>query len=105
MGIIGQIPPGAQAILDQGAALSDNKRIVIPQSMVEDALANTPRQWTLHGIDTDRSIDISPGHVHYGTAGGAGNIRECEPPKYRESRLIDLYDVTRLIDTLHNIHW
>jgi len=67
MGVIGNLPPGAKEMLEQGATLSDSDRILIPRAKVEDILAKTCRTWTLHGLDRDRSIEISPGHVHYGT--------------------------------------
>lgn len=105
MGVIGNIPPGAQAILEQGASLSDAGRILFPRAMVEDVLAATRREWTLHALDGERSIDIAPNHVHFGTAGGAVNIRDFHTKAYRETALLDLYDVARLIDTLPHIHW
>ncbi len=105
MGVIGDLPPGAKAIIEQGATLSDGGRLLFPRTMVEDTIAKTCRKWTLHGIDESRSIDITPGHTHYGTAGGAVNIRDFHTRQYRETTLKDLYDVTRLIDTLDNIHW
>jgi len=71
MGVIGNIPPGAQTILENGARLSDAGRILIPRAMAEDVLATTRREWTLHALDGERSLEIAPNHVHFGTAGGA----------------------------------
>ncbi len=105
MGVIGNMPPGAQGILDMGANLNDAGRILIPRSMAEDVIAATCRKWTLHALDGVRSLDITPGHVQFGTAGGAVNVRDFHTKTYRESTLLDLYDVARLIDTLPHIHW
>ncbi len=105
MGVIGKIPPAAKQMLENGASLSDRERILIPQTMVEDALAVTPSSWTLHGIDAERSIKIEPGHTHFGTAGGAVMVLDGDTTSYRETRLQDVYDVARLVDTLPNIHW
>ncbi|MBT4518907.1 MAG: methyltransferase, partial [Halieaceae bacterium] len=105
MGILGKLPPGVQAMLDRGASLSDAGRVLIPRSMVEDTLENTCRSWILHGLDPDRSIEIAPGRVHFGTAGGAVGIRDFHTRTYRDPTLCDLYDAARLIDTLPNIHW
>ena len=105
MGVIGNMPEGAKAILEQGARLSDAGRILIPRAMVEDAVASARREWTLHALDGERSLDISPNHVHFGTAGGAVNIRDFHSKTYRDTTLLDLYDVARLIDTLPHIHW
>ncbi len=105
MGIIGNIPEGANTMLEQGARLSDAGRILIPRAMVEDVLASTRREWTLHALDGERNLDISPDHVHFGTAGGAVSIRDFHTKTYRDTTLLDLYDVVRLIDTLPHIHW
>ena len=105
MGVIGELPPAAKQMLENGAKLSEQERILIPQSMVEDALAKTPSSWTLHGFDPKRSIEIAPGRPHFGTAGGAVMILDKETAKYRETSLQDVYDMARLVDTLPNIHW
>ena len=105
MGVIGNIPEGGSTMLEQGARLSDAGRILIPRAMVEDVLAATRREWTLHALDGERNLEISPGHVHFGTAGGAVSIRDFHTKVYRDTTLLDLYDVVRLIDTLPHIHW
>ena len=105
MGVIGNMPEGAKAILEQGGSLSDAGRILIPRAMVEDALGATCRKWTLHALDGERSLDIAPNHVHFGTAGGAVSIRDFQTRAYRDTTLLDLYDAARLIDTLPHIHW
>ena len=94
MGVIGDIPEGANTMLEQGARLSDAGRILIPRAMVEDVLASTRREWTLHALDGERNLDISPDHVHFGTAGGAVNIRDFHTKAYRDTTLLDLYDLS-----------
>ncbi len=105
MGIMGEMPPAALQMLDEGATLSEHGRILIPRSMIEDALALTPGSWTLHGLDPDRSIEIAPGRPHFGTAGGAVSILDSVTGEYRDTCLQDVYDMARLVDTLPNIHW
>ncbi|MBT4891167.1 MAG: methyltransferase, partial [Rhodospirillales bacterium] len=43
--------------------------------------------------------------VHFGTAGAAVHIYDSEEHVYRESNLQDLYDISRLVDYLDNIHF
>ena len=105
MGFIGNIPPGARQIMERGGRLSDHGRLRIPRALIEDAIANTRRSWTLHGFDPDRSIEISPKGVNCGTAGGAVEILDLDSGAYRLPNLVDLYDVVRLIDTLPHIRW
>ena len=105
MGFIGEIPPAALQMLEEGARLSKQGRILIPRSKVEDALALTPKSWTLHGMDSDRSIEIASGRPHFGTAGGAVSMLDSATGTYRDTCLQDVYDMARLVDTLDNIHW
>ena len=105
MGVIGDMPEGAKTILANGASLSSDGRILIPQAMVEDALGLVPRSWTLFGTDPARSIEIAPGKAHYGTAGGAVQILDSRTGHYRDTTLADLYDMARLVDTLAYIRW
>lgn len=105
MGLIGDMPDGANTMIANGASLSAEGRILIPQSMVEDALALVPRRWTLYGSDPERSIEIAPGKAHYGTAGGAVEIFDSATGGYRNTTLADLYDMARVVDTLPYIRW
>jgi trimethylamine--corrinoid protein Co-methyltransferase len=59
----------------------------------------------LHALDGEGSLDIAPYHVHFGTAGGAVSNRDFKTRTYSDTTLLDLYDVTCLIDTLPQIHW
>ena len=105
MGMIGDLTDGANQLLQQGATLTDNGRILFPRSMIEDMLSITTKSWTLYGLDPNNSIEISHKGAHYGTAGGAVEILDFETGTYRKPTLIDLYDSVRLIDSLPNIHW
>jgi trimethylamine--corrinoid protein Co-methyltransferase len=105
LGVIGGMPPGVKSILESGCWLNDDNRVCIPPAMVEDAIAKTRRRWTLHGLDDERSLDIRSRAVHFGTAGGAVEMLDFETSEYRDPTIADVYDVTRLIDTLDNIRW
>ena len=105
MGVIGEFPPGAKLILESGGWLNDDNRICFPRAMVEEGIAKTCKRWTLHGRDESRSLDIRSRAVHFGTAGGAVELLDFETGEYRYPEIVDVYDVTRLIDTLDNIRW
>jgi trimethylamine--corrinoid protein Co-methyltransferase len=105
MAIMDEMPPAALQMLENGATLSEHGRICIPRSMIEDALALTPKSWVLHGLDADRSIEIAAGRPHFGTAGGAVSMLDGATGEYRDTCLQDVYDMARLVDTLPNIHW
>ena len=105
MGFIGNMPPGAARVIERGGRLTDAGRLCIPPALVEEAIAKARRSWTLHGLNDERSIEITAKGVNCGTAGGAVEILDLETGAYRLPNLADLYDVVRLIDTLPNIRW
>ncbi len=89
MGLSGEPPPAARCMLENGARLSEQERILVPRGMVEDTLAKTPSSWTLHASDPERSIEIAPGRLHFGTAGGAVMILGLMQSEYRYPALSD----------------
>ncbi len=105
MGVIGEFPPGAKLLLENGGVLSRHGRICLPPTLVEDTLARVRRSWTLHALDPARSLEIGVETLQYGTAGGAVNIVDFKTGRYREPDINDLYDTIRLVDTLEHIAW
>lgn len=92
-------------LIGAGAVDLGNGRIGMPQALVEDCIAKAPKQFTLHGRDPDRSIEVGGDRVYFGTGGAAVNTLDLETGRYRPSTLADLHDFTRLQDTLDNVAW
>ena len=88
-----------------GCSVDHTGRLCFPQALVEDVIAKSRRKFTLHGIDPAHDIEIGGCRVHTGTGGAAPTIMDFETGKYRESTVVDLYDIARLVDRLDNIHW
>ncbi len=88
-----------------GVRLGDDGRLRYPQALVEDVLAQAPRQITLFGRDPAHDLDLSGTRVHYGTAGAAVHMVDIEGRDYRDSTLVDLHDAARITETLDNIHF
>ena len=51
------------------------------------------------------SIEVGGDSVYFGTGGAAVQTLDPDSGAYRPSTLQDLYDFTRLIDTLDNVSW
>ncbi|MEM6500127.1 MAG: trimethylamine methyltransferase family protein, partial [Pseudomonadota bacterium] len=98
-------PSGIEVLVEAGAILGDDGRIRFPQSLVEDMLAIAARNVTLHGRDPKFDLTLSGSRVHFGTAGAAVHIVDCENREYRESTTKDLYDAARLTQALDNVHF
>ncbi len=80
-------------------------RVTIPRQMVEQALRLANRQVVLYSRDGHTDLDLRSRRVHLGTGGAAVLVLDLETGQARQSRLRDLYDIGRLVDTLDNIHF
>ena len=103
---MGEVPHDLERLfLGAGAFLNDKGRTCFPAAMVEEAIGKAAKRFTLHARDPDRSIEVGGEQVHFGTGGAAVQTLDLNTQRYRPSTLTDLYDFTRLQDTLTNISW
>jgi len=103
---LSQITPSLQArAVNAGCVSGDDGRLRFPRAMVEDVIARSRRNFTLHGIDPAHDIEIGGQRVHAGTGGAAPLMLDFESGHYRETVAADLYDIARLVDRLEHIHW
>lgn len=98
-----------QALIDQavskGATVNDTGRLFFPRSMVEDTIAGACKSFPLYGRDPQHDITVGGDSVYFGTGGAAVQTLDLDTRTYRSATLRDLYDFTRLADTLTNISW
>jgi trimethylamine--corrinoid protein Co-methyltransferase len=83
----------------------EGDRLLYPRRVVEGAIGAAAKEWIWHGLDESRSIELKDQLVHFGTAGAAVLMLDHDTNDYRPSTLADLYDISRLVDTLDNIHF
>ncbi|MCP4493725.1 MAG: methyltransferase [Gammaproteobacteria bacterium] len=88
-----------------GCSLGDDGRLRFPRALVEAVIARSRRKFYLHGVDPVHDIEIGGGRVHMGSGGAAPFIMDFNSGRYRESTVADLYDITRLVDRMENIHF
>lgn len=80
-------------------------RVFIPRGLVEASLKQANRRVMLYSKDGQTDLDLRSKRVHLGTGGAAILILDLETGRARETRLRDLYDIGRLVETLDNIHF
>jgi len=88
-----------------GGKLGQDGRLRLPASLVERALSEMQRRFTLYGQTQGHEMVLSGTRVHMGSGGAAPTIVDLETGHYRDSTLRDLYDAARLVDSLANIHF
>jgi trimethylamine--corrinoid protein Co-methyltransferase len=88
----------------KGCDLGDDGRLRFPRALVEDMIAVSPREFTLHARDSSLDLDVSGTRVHFCTSGEAVSVLDYDTQTFRPSRLVDLYDAARLADQLEHVH-
>jgi len=92
----------------KGAQLSETGRLLIPAHLIEQAMSDLPKTFTLHGRNPDYDMPLGEGYVFLGSGGASPQILEYDEAGkvcYRPSQLSDLYDAARLVDHLPHIHF
>lgn len=98
------IPVVKEHALKRGCFLNEHDRLCFPRSLVEDVIANTPKDIQFLGRDPGYDLEIGGQRVHTYGGGEAVNMLDIGASNYRPSTLPDIYDAARLVDKLDNIH-
>ena len=88
-----------------GAEINNLGRLTFSRAMMEDIIDGAAKQFVLHGRDPKHDLEIGGDQVFFGTGGAGVQTLDLDSGSYRSSTLRDLYDFTRLADTLENISW
>ncbi|MCP4425593.1 MAG: methyltransferase, partial [Chloroflexi bacterium] len=93
-------------IMEKAGARVDkaHDRVYIPRQMVETALKTVNKNVVLYSKDGRFDLHLRDKRVHLGTGGAAVHILDLDG-RVRDTRLRDLYDIGRLVETLDNIHF
>ena len=94
----------ALEILAEAGAYVDfnDKRVRMPQSLVEEAIRKAPATIKLCGLNPKLDILLEGGRVHYGTGGTATYVLDLEGNR-RDATLQDLRDIALLTNELDNV--
>jgi trimethylamine--corrinoid protein Co-methyltransferase len=98
------IPIVREHALQRGCFMNEHDRLCFPRGLVEDVIANTPKDIQFLGRDPKHDLEIGGQRVHTYGGGEAVNMLDPGASTYRPSTLADLYDAARLVDRMDNIH-
>ncbi len=104
IGIADPIPIVKEHALQKGCKIDEHGRLCFPRALVEDVIAEAPRDMMFHGQDPKHDLDLRDQRVHTYGAGEAVTVLDVGASEYRPSTLLDIYDAARLVDKLDNIH-
>lgn len=103
---MGEAPP---ALVEQaqkcGAHINALGRLCFSRTMIEDIIDGAAKSFMFYGRDSKHDFEVGGDTVYYGTGGAAVQTLDMETGIYRPSTLKDLYDFTRLVDSLKNVAW
>ena len=91
--------------LAKGASINKLDRLSFSQSFIEDIIDGAAKSFMFYGRDPKYDFEVGGDKVYFGTGGAAVQTLDIDTGLYRPSTLKDLYDFTRLVDTLTNVSW
>ena len=97
----------ALEMLEKAGCTIDAKahKIFMPRDLVTKMANKAPGEFTLYSRDGKNDLFIGKDRVYAGTGGTTVNILDIETGKMRDTLLKDQYNITKLVDTLDNIHF
>lgn len=104
LGLSQAIPSMIDKVTQAGGQMTDDGRLQFPRDLVQQAIAEAKRGFTLCGQTPDRDLLIKGARVHMSTGGAAPGVFDLETGAYRDSTLADLYGAARIVDQMDNIH-
>ncbi|WP_170464376.1 trimethylamine methyltransferase family protein [Ruegeria arenilitoris] len=105
VGMAGLPDAATERALSDGAAKRSDGRLCFPKDMILRALDRAPSQVNLPGFLSARDLRVGGGTVHVGTGGAAVQVLDAANGVYRDSHLVDLYDLMRVLEASPNIHY
>ena len=84
------------------AVVSDDKRVRVPVSLVERALATYPGKITLKGRNGVRSMALQKDHVYFGTGSDLPFTYDRKTGERRRTNYKDIVNAARIVDYLPN---
>lgn len=95
-----------EMLAGHGAKVDSAKKIVtLPAKLIEELISRAPAQVVLCGQQEKHDLVLTEDKVHLGTGGAAIRIIDPDTKETRSTTLKDLFNVSRLVDQLDNIHF
>jgi len=96
-----------ELVLPKGAVMNAHGRLCFPRALMEDILAGAAKEFYVHARGERAGKDdmhCTAENVYFANSGTAVTTFDAKTKSYRPSDVRDVYDFTRLVDQLENIH-
>ncbi|MCE8545652.1 trimethylamine methyltransferase family protein [Ruegeria pomeroyi] len=106
-GVSDHFPELLDLVLPKGAVLNEHGRLCFPRALMEDLLSVAAKEFYVFARGEREGKDdmhCTAESVYFANSGTAVTTFDYETRSYRPSTLRDVYDFTRLVDQLENIH-
>ncbi|WP_299081906.1 trimethylamine methyltransferase family protein [uncultured Ruegeria sp.] len=106
-GVSDHFPELLDLVLPKGAVMNEHNRLCFPRALIEDILAGAGNEFYVYARGEREGKDdmhCTAESVYFANSGTAVTTFDSETKSYRPSVLRDVYDFTRLVDRLENIH-
>lgn len=106
-GLADHFPELLDLVLPKGAVLNEHNRLCFPHALMEDLLSGAAREYYVYARGDRLGKDdmhCTAKSVYFANSGTAVTTFDAKTKSYRPSELRDIYDFTRLVDRLENIH-
>lgn len=106
-GVSEHFPELLNLVLPKGAVVNEINRLCFPRALIEDILAGAAKEFYVYARGEREGKDdmhCSANSVYFANSGTAVTTFDSDTKSYRPSTLRDVYDFTRLVDCLDNIH-
>lgn len=94
-------------VLPKGAFLNEHGRLCFPRALMEDLISVAAKEYYVHARGNRAGKDdihCKKNNVFFSNSGTAVTTFEAETKTYRASTALDIYDFSRMVDVLENIH-
>ncbi|MEJ2097541.1 MAG: trimethylamine methyltransferase family protein [Deltaproteobacteria bacterium] len=95
--------PEARELLEKAGADVEGTRVRIPSHIVQDAIATTPRSFTVYGRDPRKRMQVTPNHVYFGPGPTCTYYMDPVTGERRKVKRKDPGTTAQVCDALENI--
>ena len=93
----------ARDLLEGAGADVEGTRVHIPSHIIQDAIAITPKSFTIHGRDPSKRLQVTPNHVYFGPGPTCTYFMDPATGERRKVSRKDPGTTARVCDALDNI--